>query len=417
MIRFLASFVLAMMSAGLLNGCSYSYDVEMGVKKDGVQTSVSTSAPLLPVEQEHLEKVFGKPTRSKKSNVLTFPAKLMSGTWDNGFGGTGAVRHYESPLGNAVVYMDAMGGNMPLYKDQQLLHECLDLALDMVASRVRSKAKDKALAEKLAKLVETKLRADLHDVLSVTLGILMATSLFDEVMSDSALQSHRKKFEQDSLSAFVSLMYQRGWFSIDQACLVHTEADVLNDREILAKSLLNVIDMPYTQKNTTALISLGDECFNEEFGDKLREAMQKKCAAQPHLQVLVNNGSKFLTSYSFNQQMQTGPQGVPAATNGSFDSTTDTISWSVKVSPWCIGLLSVPVSNSSIWVTVDDAQKAAQKKLFKKPLSDNEVATFCVAWSGASKQNQDAAMKRITKQKAIGGALADLLAPPMAKAD
>ena len=75
--------VMTLVTTTMVGGCSYDYEVQMGIKKDGILTSVSTSAPLMPVEETHLQKTFGKPEKNTQGNrLVSYPGKLMSGIWE-----------------------------------------------------------------------------------------------------------------------------------------------------------------------------------------------------------------------------------------------------------------------------------------------------------------------------------------------
>ena len=382
----------------LLSGCSYDYKVQMGIKKDGVQTSVSTNAPLMPVEKQHLEKAFGKAQANPNGKGMpVYPSKLMSGIWDNGFGGKAMLDEYESPLGKAHVYMNMMGGDVRLYEDQKVMHECLDMLLDMVTEQIRTKAENKSIAAKMIKLADGPLRGDLHDILSVAVGFNMAAKIAHRIDSENSKDSGMKDKVQEQLTAtFIALLYQRGWINEREAGMMASGTWASPFAEgALTIAFFRAIDMPMSKENMDEIGQNMSSILNEKFGDKLRSALTAKCEGHPHLQIAINHASELLTSYSYDQSLQTGDWGKPTLTLGSWNETTSTVSWSSDVSPWSIGLLSVPTTNFAIWVS---PEKDSGKQYFDKPLTNEQLANFCVVWANASKAQQDNAMKLMTSK-------------------
>ncbi|MDG2094308.1 MAG: hypothetical protein P8J89_03460 [Phycisphaerales bacterium] len=389
----------------LISGCSYDYQVQMGIKKNGVQTSVSTNAPLMPVEKQHLEKAFGKAQANPNGKGMpAYPSTLMSGIWDDGFGGTAMLKEYESPLGTTHVYMNMMGGDIQLYEDQKLMHDCLDMLLDMTADHIKATAQDKQLAGKIAKLADGQLRTDLHDILSVMVGVNMAVKMFDELDPDSFRSKEmQKKITRKMSSVLTAFLYQRGWINEDDAAILSSDTMGTSvSSDLLTASFFRAIELPVTGKNMRKVSDEMGNCLNPDFGDKLRAALTKKCEGHPHLQVAINHASELLTSYSFDQSLQTGDWGKPTLTLGSWNDTTSTVSWSSDVSPWSIGLLSAPTTNFAVWTLPG---KDAVKTSFQKPLSDDQLAILCVLWSNADKTRQDKAMKLMTDKTTDGKGL------------
>ena len=395
----------AILTTTLISGCSYDYQVQMGIKKNGVLTSVSTNAPLMPVEETHLEKTFGKPqTKTQGKPMSSYPDKLMNGIWEDGFGGTAMLKKYESPLGTTHVYMNMMGGDIQLYEDQKLMHDCLDMLLDMTAAHIRAAAQDKQLAGKIAKLADGQLRADLHDILSVMVGANMAAKMFDELDPDSFRSKEmQKKISRKMASVLTAFLYQRGWINEDEAAILSSDTMGTSvSSDLLMASLFRAIGLPVTGKNMRKVSDEMGNCLNPDFGDKLRAALTEKCKGHPHLQVAVNHASEILTSYRFDRSMQTGEWGKPNLTLGNWNETTGTVSWSSDVSPWSIGLLSAPTTNFAVWTLPG---KDAVKTSFQKPLSDDQLAILCVLWSNADKTRQDEAMKLMTDKTTDGKGL------------
>ena len=398
MLRKIRLAVMTLVTTTLVGGCSYEYQVEMGVKKDGIETSVSTNAPLMPVEKAHLSKVFGEPQAEQKNKRRTaYPSKLMSGIWDNGFGGKAMLDEYESPLGKAHVYMNMMGGDVRLYEDQKVMHECLDMLLDMVTEQIRTKAENKSIAGKMIKLADGPLRSDLHDILSVAVGFNMAAKIAHRIDSENSKDSGMKDKVQEQLTAtFIALLYQRGWINEREAGMMASGTWASPFAEgALTIAFFRAIDMPMSKENMDEIGKNMSSILNEEFGDKLRLALIAKCEGHPHLEVAINHASEMLTSYSYDQSLQTGDWGKPTLTLGSWNETTSTVSWSNDVSPWSIGLLSVPTTHFAIWVSPD---KDSGKQYFDKPLTNEQLANFCVVWANASKAQQDDAMELMTSK-------------------
>ena len=395
----------ALVTMTLVGGCSYDYEVQMGIKKDGILTSVSTSAPLMPVEETHLEKTFGKPEKNTQGNrLVSYPGKLMSGIWEDGFGGTAMVKEYESPLGTTHVYMNMMGGDIKLYEAQLLMHECLDMLLDMTVEHIKATAQDKQLAAKIAKLASGQLRLDLHDILSVAVGFNMAAKMFEEVDPDHFRSRETQKKITERMSAtLTAFLYQRGWINEDEAAILSSDAMLTSvSSDLIMASFFRAIDLPMTGENMRKLSDEMSNCLNPEFGEKLRATLTRNCKRHPHLQVAVNHVTEIFTGYSFDQSMQTAEWGKPSLTLGNWDETTGTVSWSTDVSPWSIGLLSAPTTNFAVWTM---PAKDAVKTSFDKPLSDEQLAILCVLWSNADKARQDKAMKLMTDKTTDGKGL------------
>lgn len=391
---------LAFLLSLSLIGCTEQYKIDMALEGDSIKRTVTIPDSILDQQRAAMTKVYGD-KYVQKNGSDTYPEKVMTGTWDNGFGGTGMTRTVSCPLGTTMFYSEFMGGNIPLHADQQILMKALDLAASEIAEQLRMTSKGSPMGKALADLVEGRIHTDVKDAASVLLGFIMATNMYEHALGNKSNDdAFEKQMEAFALQAGLALFHQRGWITAEETILIAADPNGMSSyQNFPARVALRAINMDFTQANMKELEDLVEKTFTSEFGELLQKKSLELMKGHPHLVATVMVGINLLTSYDVDVMLYTGTAGKPTKSNGTWKDLDKQLSWSTGLPPWTLGILTIPVDTYAFWATPD---KAEQEKLFGSvTVKDEELAMFCMAWSMSNDTARKQAMEMMQKAKSV----------------
>jgi hypothetical protein len=394
--RFLSLVVLALS----LSGCQrFKYDLDLKPDGAAMQRSLTIAAAandnktiaIQADELERLAQVYATTVKDKSATKAT-----LLGTFDRtmpqDIGGAGTHATFETSLGTFHIYTERFRGQDDLLLQWERQAAAVDLFVDLAITWAEQNLKGEQGLDRLHAFLDQSFRRDLKNAL-----LYIHWSGIDEHRADQANDEHARNQLTEAAAMIGQYLLSRGYFEVDD--IPHLYNIATDDRAqdyAIALARRQIL----TRMGRAPKGELPPKLSSLSSIDSWRDSLDNFVRTDPGAQARINAWAEMrkpedseavdkllgaalgdlldmrLLSDSDELTLHLHTPERPFATNGTWDSPMQTVTWQRSLEVQAAGATGLPPTAVALWC---EPNASAQTRLFGKViLNDSELASYCL---------------------------------------